>query len=523
MFPRPKPYALNAVVGRRANASLTKNGDSAAKVEGAPLLENFAGNDLLANETPTVLNMRWLALLMIPPPFVVLAIVVAKRRSRLLQLAGRFGSGYGRVRKQIEQAKDTAEVRRALHLYLVRRFARSASSADSLAVVGVLRSSGFRNVAVRCERILNSTNLVFGSDEIDATRSLDEMKHEALAVLEGLQTERRRQCACPTSSEHSPPHSKRRPPRVSPATSTILTTVVFASAVILIGLAASAAETPSSPVSSSTSIAGHPSTAWPNPGPTHLTLTMYQKESILNEANDTYQRALQTAAKDAADAKQAFADAAEKYQLLVDSGVTNSRLYFNLATANLQSGQSGKAIANYQRSLRIDPTNRESRVNLAYAERAVNLQPGASNSTDSERLSDYFGGVNRWIYQRVSLWIIGAAFIFAWIALWLAIGMKLLAIRFPWKSVITAAILVGFVSAGPYSQCLKDRGTHIAVVVSPSVTLREGDGENFATLTGAQSREGQAVELIKRRGNWLQVRTQSGQPGWLLDSTVEII
>ena len=46
-----------------------------------------------------------------------------------------------------------------------------------------------------------------------------------------------------------------------------------------------------------------------------------QQETLLAEANDAYKTALEKAGSDAAEAKQGFADAAGKYQLLVDGGV----------------------------------------------------------------------------------------------------------------------------------------------------------------------------------------------------------
>ncbi|MFO4987118.1 tetratricopeptide repeat protein, partial [Salmonella enterica subsp. enterica serovar 1,4,[5],12:i:-] len=90
-------------------------------------------------------------------------------------------------------------------------------------------------------------------------------------------------------------------------------------------------------------------------------------ETILAEATARYEAARQSAQTDSADAKEAFADAALKYQLLVDSGVRNAGLYFNLGNAYLEGGATGRAIANYERALRLEPTNGAARMNLAFA------------------------------------------------------------------------------------------------------------------------------------------------------------
>src|SRR6185369_9666802 len=102
------------------------------------------------------------------------------------------------------------------------------------------------------------------------------------------------------------------------------------------------------------------------------------------EANKSYSTALEKVQIDSAEAKQGFADAADKYQLLVSGGVVNARLYFNLANAYLESGQTGRAVANYLRCLRMEPTMREAQMNLAYANKALRGPAGTVESKGSE-------------------------------------------------------------------------------------------------------------------------------------------
>ncbi len=79
-------------------------------------------------------------------------------------------------------------------------------------------------------------------------------------------------------------------------------------------------------------------------------LTAAQRRTILAEAGEIYDRALALTKSDSAESNDLFTTAAEKYQLLVDSGIHNSRLYLNLGNAYLQSNRLGKAIANYERA-----------------------------------------------------------------------------------------------------------------------------------------------------------------------------
>ena len=244
---------------------------------------------------------------------------------------------------------------------------------------------------------------------------LSELKRDALRLADDLQTESRR--PRPTTS------FKRR------AVTTSLIAIVAASLFLSTASAHAATEVTS---------------------PT--TLTPQQQQSLLTEANERYNLALDTAANDSAEAKQAFADAAEKYQLLADTGLHNSRLFFNLASAYLESGDTPRAIANYQRSLRLDPTNRDARTNLAYAENLLSKPAAATDSNHAAKsLSNYVTIANDWLNQFVRPRTVLAAAILAWLTFWTAIAARLLALRATWKSLATAALLVTAIAATSYS------------------------------------------------------------------------
>ena len=59
---------------------------------------------------------------------------------------------------------------------------------------------------------------------------------------------------------------------------------------------------------------------------------------------------------DAADAKELFAAASRKYQLVIDSGIRNSGLYTNVGNAYLQTGELGRAIASYEDAKELNRT-----------------------------------------------------------------------------------------------------------------------------------------------------------------------
>ena len=117
---------------------------------------------------------------------------------------------------RIEQAAQPADVDRALRTLLAKRFGLSAA-ADSAALVGALRSDGYRNVAVRCERIFEQCEQPLASG-----LSLADLKREAIQVIGDL--------AIATPSSARKPAPSITASRLQSSTSTIVAAVVLAGA-----------------------------------------------------------------------------------------------------------------------------------------------------------------------------------------------------------------------------------------------------------------------------------------------------
>jgi tetratricopeptide (TPR) repeat protein len=113
----------------------------------------------------------------------------------------------------------------------------------------------------------------------------------------------------------------------------------------------------------------------------HLSAT--QQQSLLTDAGDLYEKAMIMAKTDSAEATDLFTAAAQKYQLLVDSGIHNALLYRNLGNACMQSNQPGRAIANYERASQLAPLDRQLAKNLEFAASLVRDDDGSSDYTTS--------------------------------------------------------------------------------------------------------------------------------------------
>ncbi len=475
--------ALDAVEhnGPAAGGSNDANKPAAAATSPAAL-EIFSGDNLLVNQSPWTLNASLLTLLLALPPVVVLLIAATRTRSLVAMVSGRFASPVRRLQNAIENASDAAEIGEAIKTFVARQYNLKGKQLDAEQVVGAIRVAGRRNLAIRCEQLLNlcdaATSMPFGSGS-----SLDGLKQQTLHWLEDWQVESQREKRKPSVRPTTADTVARTRPSSSPVSKVGAMVVIVASMF--------AAE--QTAVAQPTEFSGE------------------QQRTLLSEANSSYKVALEKVASDSAEAKQGFADAAEKYQLLVTTGISNSQLYFNLGNAYLQSGQTAKAAANYRRSLRIEPTMREAQQNLAYAEKLLGAPAGSADAAQrAVTFESASVAANDWLVSRISPRAIFVTMIAAWIAIWSAIGLRLLGVGWPWKTTVVVATLVLLVAGRSTWFNAQAAARHEAVVVA-------------AGETGNKFSPGQVVELLQTRGDSVRVRAQNGETVWVASNSVEAI
>ena len=270
-------------------------------------------------------------------------------------------------------------------------------------------------------------------------------------------------------------------------------------------------------------------------------LTSEQLKSVLDDANHNYQRGQNLVKTDQAEARDAFEVAMKKYQLLVDSGVSNSQLFLNLGNAYLQYGNLGHAIANYHQALRLQPSNRQAKNNLRFATGQIQEQTQSTDAAmmDSEspnesevtRSSDaaaeasesfsFDRVLNQWVtFLGPSVFQIGLAV--ASVLFW-GVLIARFWIRFPaWKFAVIPLLMLVFTGAVLLHQGSQAEST-LGILVVKTAGLRAGDGQEFQVRHQLQSVEGHSVEVLSQRGDWLNVKTKSDQQGWLTAEEVVAI
>ncbi|MGB3210657.1 MAG: tetratricopeptide repeat protein [Desulforhopalus sp.] len=218
-------------------------------------------------------------------------------------------------------------------------------------------------------------------------------------------------------------------------------------------------------------------------------------EKLFREGNEAYSRG-------------DYAQAISKYeQITATAGYSPSVLY-NLANSYAMSGKTGRAILNYERALRLSPSDSDIAGNLQLVKKENGLFP--KESSGAER---FFGllSLNQWTALLP-------------VSLLLFTGFMIAARKYRFSRQLSIGVGTGCLLL----LCLATTGTlfryqffNPSVVVSPEVKLFISPFESSAPIGALQ--EGRLVYPQKNHGNFTYVTDETDRKGWIPSSLIESV
>jgi tetratricopeptide (TPR) repeat protein len=207
-----------------------------------------------------------------------------------------------------------------------------------------------------------------------------------------------------------------------------------------------------------------------------------------------------------------FEGAAQAYEALAEAGWEASALALNLGNARARLGQRGRAIAAWERAVRLDHRNADARANLDAA-RAANV--------------DRFGGPEPSLVERLVDRVpdpgATAAFAVLWACLWAALAARRMSRRA--RSALGVAAVSAAFLAVPAGALVALKAvaarTPAAVVVVPATPLRPGPSLTLRPVL--EVHEGTRLRLLEARGELVRVRLENGLEGWAGGADLERI
>ena len=236
----------------------------------------------------------------------------------------------------------------------------------------------------------------------------------------------------------------------------------------------------------------------------------------LQAAQTAYDQGVESARTDPAAAQKYFAQAANGFDKVVKSGVSNGKLLYNLGNAQVQAKQIGSGIGSYLQAQRIMPGDSQLQSNLAHARTLVKDRFDSGGGILMEDVSDWWHLIS--FNSRLTL-----AGIF-WIAAWSIAAFllhqpaaarhetaRVLVRRAAWGLAMCGVILGATVVSDITAAQLWPQG----VTTSDGVIVRKGNGDGFDPQFAEPLSQGVEFRVLQRRPGWLLIRLGDGKSGWI--------
>ena len=242
-----------------------------------------------------------------------------------------------------------------------------------------------------------------------------------------------------------------------------------------------------------------------------------QQEQILAEAQAEYDSGAALLRSDPESADARFRESAKRFQILVDDGIINPDLFYNLGNAYFQAGDLGQAIANYLRASSLAPDDPRVEANLSYARTLVRPQVSAEGSDELlQRLTFWH---SNWPVQW-RLIIFGTAWSLLWVAVLIRLWVRYAGFR--WLAGIAATASIAFGISTILTVSGDDRHLQ-GVLIKDEVVVRKGNAESYSPQFEEPVNQGLEFRVLEERPDWLHIELHNGESGWIPRSDAEVI
>lgn len=214
-----------------------------------------------------------------------------------------------------------------------------------------------------------------------------------------------------------------------------------------------------------------------------------------------------------------YPNAIKEYESIVAEGYISDKLFYNLGNAYFRDNKLGKAILNYSKAQRLNPSDNDIEYNLAYATGLVKDR--------IDVMPDFV--LNKWVRKlRHSLnsnqWAVASLF-----ALAFALGCVLLYIlsrRDAYrKTGFYAGIVIGVIFIITTIFSIMERcaflNTSQGVVIQSSALIKSSPDASSSELFILH--EGTIVDIGESFEEWLEITITDGNKGWINSTAIEKI
>lgn len=235
---------------------------------------------------------------------------------------------------------------------------------------------------------------------------------------------------------------------------------------------------------------------------------------ILESADQAFNRGNELINISPSQSKEHYILASFYYNSLLETGIRNSKLYYNTGNAFYRSGQIGKAILMYKRALLFSPTDPQILFNL---NQARSVQKNRLSYKSSSELLQIILFPH---YKIPFVWKLRGFIIFNLI-FWGSLILR----RFrkgPYLiTIISAAFTLLLVSSLFFDW--QSLSTEHGVIITETSIGRMGDSINYEASFETSLFQGVEFTIIERRVGWILAKLDNGDITWLEEKDCEVV
>ena len=226
-----------------------------------------------------------------------------------------------------------------------------------------------------------------------------------------------------------------------------------------------------------------------------------------------------------------YGEAVEAFEKIVALGEASSEVYYNLANAYFKLGQQsassrpfaegelGRAVLNYERALKLDPTMDDARYNLDIAKDYTNDTEAVPESFIVRLWRSMAGAMTTNGWAVLSIVMFGVALLSLVVYL-LNGNVVVRKVAFFLALIVALAFVV--TTALSLTQLRAAEVDNRAVVLASDTTPVHASPDSGSKIIREPS-QGVTVEVERKQGDWSEVRFADGEKGWVRTTNIEII
>lgn len=239
-----------------------------------------------------------------------------------------------------------------------------------------------------------------------------------------------------------------------------------------------------------------------------LTLTVFSgiSQDLIQKAEKAY------------DSKK-YSEAIEAYQKLADEGYKSYQLYFNLANSYYRNNQLGQAIYYYELARKVEPNDEDTRINLGIASaKTIDKIDSKENffisAVKTNVLSSF--STTTWAWFTIIALASAAVLFFVFVNSRILIVKR---VSFLLSCLLFLSFFICYFLG--YSAVKARYENKFAIVLSREIKIM-----NEPTAMAKMKfslHEGTKIRVIEKNGDWLLIKLDNGNEGWVKVAEVGII